>query len=208
MEDYKTFLKSMEKTRDEDEKDLRQHIIGHVMPIIEKREEEHQKKIARREKELINAQKMATAKRSSRLAEKHEREEHEAAAAAVEKRKQHDLAEAHKLVDRQKKMEDARESRMMTREQRLKEREYKRLLHEEELANLSEDNKKLEEGQGRISGRHLKSEMAKKQKELEELQQEEEGDWVFDCAKCGMYGENFVRFLISLFDISANQVAG
>lgn len=79
----------------------------------------------------------------------------------------------------------------MTREQRLKEREYKRILHEEELANLSEDSKKLESGEARMSERHLKAEMAKRKRELEILAQEDE--WVFDCSVCGVYGDNLVN---------------
>lgn len=75
----------------------------------------------------------------------------------------------------------------MTREQRLKEREARRILHEEELANLSEDSKKLESGStGRLSERHLKAEIEKKKQALEELAEEE--DWIFDCI-CGAYGQ-------------------
>ncbi len=66
----------------------------------------------------------------------------------------------------------------------------RRILHEEELANLSEDNKKLEEGEGRMSERHLKAEMEKRKKALEELKQD--GDWFFDCSGCGVHGENLV----------------
>ena len=78
----------------------------------------------------------------------------------------------------------------MTREQRLKEREVKRILHEEELAKLEEDSKKIETGDSRISERHLKAQMERRQRELERLTQEDE--WVFDCAVCGMHGENLV----------------
>lgn len=80
---------------------------------------------------------------------------------------------------------------MMTREQRLKEREVKRILHEEELAKLEEDSKKIEAGDSRISERHLKAQMEQRQRELERLAQED--DWVFDCAVCGIHGENLVR---------------
>jgi hypothetical protein len=84
------------------------------------------------------------------------------------------------------KLEKERESRMMTREQRVKEREARRILHEEELANLSEDSKKIESGAGRLSERHLKAEIEKKKQALEELAEEE--DWIFDCI-CGAYGQ-------------------
>ena len=190
MDEYQSFLESIRKSRDPNEKALHARITKEVMPVIEKLEEEQRKKIARRQKELLNLEKMATAKRSSRIADKHEKLKEAAEAEAAEKKRQADLAAAKKDAERQRQMEQARESRMMTREQRLKDREYKRLLHEEELANLSEDSKKLEQGEGRISERHLKAEMEKKKRELEALQEEE--DWVFDCAKCGVHGENIV----------------
>ena len=138
----------------------------------------------------MNLQKLATAKRSSRLADKQEREREEQEALEMERKRKADLLEAKKDQERQKKMDEARESRMMTREQRLKEREYKRILQEEELASLSEDNKKLDAGEARMSERHLKAEMAKRKKELAALAQEDE--WSFDCSKCGVHGENLV----------------
>jgi hypothetical protein len=85
---------------------------------------------------------------------------------------------------------------MMTREQRLKEREVKRILHEEQLAKEQEQLAALErEGalpngeKARISERQLKADMEKRKKELEGLVDE---DWVFDCAVCGVYGQNLV----------------
>ncbi|MCJ1478974.1 hypothetical protein MMC13_007658 [Lambiella insularis] len=186
--EYQAFLETIQKSRDPDEKALHSRLTKEVMPVIEKLEEDRQKKIARRQKELMNLEKLATAKRSSRLASKQEREREEQEALAAERRRQADLVAAKKDVERQKQMDEARESRMMTREQRLKEREYKRLLHEEELANMSEDSKKLETGEARMSERRLKAEMEKKKRELEKLAQEDE--WIFDCSICGVHGEN------------------
>jgi len=77
----------------------------------------------------------------------------------------------------------------MTREQRLKEREVKRILHEEELARLEELKAKGEDPDARHSDRQLQSQLEKRQKELQELQSEED-PWVFDCSVCGMHGEN------------------
>lgn len=187
---YQAFLDTIEKSRDGDEKALHKRIREEVLPVIEKAEESQLKRIARKEKELINMQKLASAKRSSRLADKMEREREEQEALAAERRRKADLLEARKDQERQVKMEEARESRMMTREQRLKEREYKRILHEEELASLSEDNKKVDAGEARMSERHLKAEMEKRKKELAALAQEDE--WSFDCSKCGVHGENLV----------------
>lgn len=87
---------------------------------------------------------------------------------------------------------------MMTREQRLKEREVKRILHEEELKRLEENSKKAETNEARMSERHLKAEMERRQKELEQMAQEEE-NWIFDCAVCGVHGENLVSNM--LFDM-------
>ena len=194
--EYQTFLESIQNSRDPDERALYGRLTKEVMPVIEKMEEDRQKKIARRQKELMNLEKLATAKRSSRLASKQEREREEQETVAAERKRQADLVNARKDAERQKQMDEARESRMMTREQRLKEREYKRLLHEEELANMSEDNKKLEAGEARMSERHLKAEIEKKKKELEKLAQEDE--WIFDCSVCGVHGENIVSLVRKL----------
>jgi len=141
----------------------------------------------------MNIQKLATAKRSSRLEAKMERERQEQEAADAERKKKADLIAAKENENKQKNMEEAREFRMMTREQRIKDREYKRILHEEELANLSEENKKVEAGEARLSERHLKTEMEKKNKELAALAAlAEDDEWFFDCSKCGVHGTNLV----------------
>lgn len=187
---YKDFLEKIQKSRDSDEKALHQRITEEVIPVIEKAEDSQQRRLARKERELEQMQKLATAKRSSRLADKMEREREEQEALEAERRRKIDLLEAKKDQEKQKKMDEARESRMMTREQRLKGREYKRILHEEELANLSEDSRRLDAGKARISERHLKAEMEKKKKVLAKLAEEDE--WVFDCSKCGRHGVNVV----------------
>lgn len=190
LQQYQKFLETIAKTRDSDERALHQRITEEVLPVIEKAEESQLRRMARKERELMNLQRLATAKRSSRLASKQEREREEQETLEADRKRKADLLEAKKDQERQKKMDEARESRMMTREQRLKEREYKRILQEEELASLSEDNKKLDAGEARMSERHLKAEMAKRKKELEALAQEDE--WSFDCSKCGVHGENLV----------------
>lgn len=187
---YHDFLEKIQKSRDSDEKALHQRITEEVLPVIEKAEESQMRRLARKERELMTLQKLATAKRSSRLAGKMEREREEQEALETERKRKADLVEAKKDQERQKKMDEARESRMMTREQRLKDREYKRILHEEELANLSEDSKRLDAGKARMSERHLKAEMEKRKKELAALAEEDQ--WVFDCSKCGIHGENWV----------------
>lgn len=187
-DEVNAFVSSLEKSRDPNEKILRKRIAEDLLPLLEKQEEARKRKAAQKERELLNLEKLATAKRSSRIAGKLEHQKQEEEAREAERKKQAELAMAKKEQEKWMKLEKERESRMMTREQRLKEREARRILHEEELANLSEDNKKLESGEsaGRLSERHLKAEIERKKQALEQLAEEE--DWIFDCI-CGAYGQ-------------------
>ena len=193
--EYQDFLKSIQKTKDPNEQILRDRLTDDVLPVIEKLEEAQQRKIARREKELLNLQKLASAKRSSRIAGKHEKERQEQEAAQEERKRQAELQAARKEQERQKKIEKERNDRMKTREQRTKEREARRQQHEEELAKIAEEKKRIENGEGRMSERHLKAEMKRQKESLEALQQAEE--WIFDCAGCGVHGENLVGYYYS-----------
>ncbi|KAL4896704.1 hypothetical protein BDV59DRAFT_111919 [Aspergillus ambiguus] len=188
LDDYKGFLEKIRKTKDADEKILRDRIEEQVLPIIEKEEEVQQRERVKREKELFNMQLLAGAKRSSRLAGKAEKERQEREAAEATKRQEADLLAAQKAEDRQKRMEDERRARVMTRENRIKERERKRQLHETELERIEEEQKKRERGESRISERQLQAELEKQRKNLEDLSQEDE--WIFDCSGCGVHGEN------------------
>lgn len=190
--EYQDFLDTIRKSRDPEEKALSKRITEQVLPVIEKAAEAQQRRQQKREREANNQMKLATAKRSSRLADKQEKEKEEQEAAEAERKRKADLAAARQDQDRQKKMEDARENRMMTREQRIKDRDQKRLLHEEELANMSEGSKKPDSAEGRVSERHLKKEMEKHKKELAALKVEDE--WTFDCSVCGVHGENLVGY--------------
>ena len=187
---YHGFIDSIKKSKDPDEKILRERLMDQVIPIIEKAEESQRRKIERKERELLNLQRIAGAKRSSRLADKHDRERQERETAESDRKRADDLVAARREQERQTKMEQDRQSRMMTREQRIKDREYKRLLHEEELAKMEEEAKKVEAGEARGSERHLKAQMERRKKDLEDLSAEE--DWVFDCSGCGVYGKNVV----------------
>ncbi|KAL3480610.1 hypothetical protein BJX99DRAFT_219878 [Aspergillus californicus] len=187
-EDYKAFLDSLRNTRDADEKILRNRIEEQVMPIIEQEEMAHERQKAKREKEMFNLQLIAGAKRSSRLAQKTEKERHDREAIEAEYKRQADLVAARREEERLKKMETDRHSRIMTREQRIKDRERKRVLHEAEMQRINEEQDKLERGESRISERQLKAELEKQRKNLEDLSQEDE--WIFDCSGCGVHGEN------------------
>ncbi|KAL9625874.1 MAG: hypothetical protein Q9160_000195 [Pyrenula sp. 1 TL-2023] len=185
---YKDFLGTLEKTKDPDEKILRDNVTDNVLPVIEKAEEAQRRKLERKERELINLQKMAGAKRSSRLADKFEKEKQERDTAETERKRMVDLRAAQREQERQQKMDQDRESRMMTREQRIRDREYKRILREEELRTIEEEAKRVEAGESRGSERHLKAQMYKTKRDLEEL--EDEDDWTFDCSVCGVHGAN------------------
>ncbi|KZF26370.1 hypothetical protein L228DRAFT_11053 [Xylona heveae TC161] len=187
-DDYRTFLESIRRSKDADEKFLHQRIVEEVMPVIEKAEEEQQRKAARKEKELLTLQKLAGAKRSSRIASRLDKQKEEQEVREAEAKRQAELVQAKKDEERRTKMEAEREARMMTREKRLLEREYRRRLHEEELANLSQGSENVEPGQGRKSERHLQAEKERHEKELEKIAQEDE--WFFDCSGCGVHGDN------------------
>ena len=204
---YQEFIESLQRTRDDAEIALRDYLQEDIIPVIEKGEESQRRKIERKERELVNLEKLAGAKRSNRLADRHERERQEREAAEAVQKHATDLATAHKEQQRQLKMEQDRQSRMMTREQRIKDREYKRLLHEEELAKIEEEAKKVEAGEARGSERHLKAQMEKRKKDLEDLSAEEE--WVFDCSGCGIYGKNVVGVNVQFIPSQcANSVTG
>ncbi|KAI5310649.1 hypothetical protein KEM55_004055 [Ascosphaera atra] len=59
LDQYKSFVDSLAKTKDPDEEILRDRLIEHVIPIIEKQEEAQQRKIRQREKELANLERLA-----------------------------------------------------------------------------------------------------------------------------------------------------
>jgi len=86
---------------------------------------------------------------------------------------------------------------MMTREQRLKEREVKRILHEEELARLRESSENSETPAARLSERNRRLELVRKQKELEQLNDDHE-EWYFDCSVCGVHGKNLASDMLDL----------
>lgn len=214
LEDYNKFLDSIRRSRNADEKNLFRFVSDEVIPSLSHREEERQRKEMRKLRELENQQKLATAKRSSRLASKFEKKREQDEAEEAERKKHADIEMAHRELARQHRMEEVRrlallrsanagqdrESRMMTREQRIREREMKRILHEEELAKEQDMLKRLAEqgtvaqsasAKSRVSRRQLDADMVHHKTELEKLQVED--DWMFDCSVCGVHGQNWVR---------------
>lgn len=187
LDEVRAFLSTIEKSKDANEKTLYNQIQNHLVPILEKQEESRKRKQLQREKELLNLQKLAFAKRSSRIASKMEQRRMEEQAREEERKRLEEEAARRKQEEQRLKMERERERRLMSREQRLREREARRRLYEEELAQLSEGSKAGSNASGRMSERRRLAEIEKNKKALQELEQEEE-DWIFDCI-CGVYGK-------------------
>lgn len=96
LEDYNAFLQTIRRSRDPNEKVLFSTITEKVLPVLEQQVEERQRKEARRLRELENLQKLATAKRSSRIADKLEKQKELDEAAAAERKKLAEIAMAKK----------------------------------------------------------------------------------------------------------------
>ncbi|KAI0404916.1 hypothetical protein F4802DRAFT_564721 [Xylaria palmicola] len=186
LNDIQSFIASLRKTRDDNEKVLRTTVEGHLLPILEKQEETRKRKELQKEKERLNLEKMAHAKRSSRLAGKAEQQKLQQQAKEEEEKRHREEKAARKEEQGRLKLERALENRARSREERLKERQTKRLQHEEELAQLSEDSKSLG-GESRMSQRRLEVEIVKNKRALQQLEDEAD-DWIFDCV-CGVYGQ-------------------
>lgn len=195
LKDYQDLCLSLTRSKDPNEKNLRQRIEDEVIPIIQQAQERQRRKIERRERELMMMERMVGAKRSGRLADKQDRERREAEQADADRKRQAELLAAHREQDRQEKMEQERQYRMMTRERRIREREYKRVLKEEELEKDAAEQRRIDQGEIRGSGRHLQDRIERAKRELEALSAQEE--WTFDCSGCGKYGRNYVSFALS-----------
>ena len=187
--DYQQFVHSIQKTKDPDEKDLRDTLLESVIPFMETIEEEQQRKRMKREKELLNMQLLAGAKRSSRIAGRAEKERHEQEVLEASRKHEAGQIATRKQQEKRKKMEAERHSRVAAREQRMKDRDQTRALHEAELHRIQEEQKKSEKGESRISERHLRAEVEKRKKMLRELNNDDH--WIFDCSGCGIHGEDW-----------------
>ncbi|KAH3952561.1 hypothetical protein HBI56_143110 [Parastagonospora nodorum] len=188
LEDYQEYMSSIRKSRDPNEKTLYKRLEEDVLPVMQGLAEEQAKKQARKMKELENMQKLAMAKRSSRISSRLEKQKEQEEIEEAERRREEEVAMAKAEQEKQKKLEEAHDSRRMTREQRLRERETAKVLKEEELRKLKENEQKLATNAARLSERHLKAMMKQHESDLKRLNEEE--DWFFDCEKCGTYGSN------------------
>ncbi|KAI0969971.1 hypothetical protein F4678DRAFT_437183 [Xylaria arbuscula] len=186
LDDVQNFVATLRKTRDDNEKILRSAIEEHLLPILERQEESRKRKALQRQKELLNLEKMAHAKRSSRIAGKAEQQKLQQQSREEEEKRQREEKAARKEEQVRLKSEKEHDKRARSREERLKERQNRRLQHEDELAQLSGDSKSLVVD-NRMSERRLKAKIAKSQQALQDLEDEAD-DWIFDCV-CGVYGQ-------------------
>lgn len=106
LEDYQEYMSSIRKSRDPNEKTLYRRLEEDVLPVMENLAEEQAKKQARKMRELENMQKLATAKRSSRISTRLEKQKEQDEIEAVDRRRQEELAMAKAEQEKQKKLED------------------------------------------------------------------------------------------------------
>lgn len=187
LEDVRLLINSMRKTRDGNEKVLRDQLEVHLLPILERQDESRKRKQEKHEREMLNLAKMASAKRSSRIAHKIEQQKQDEKDREENERLLLEGEEERRAEQKRLKLERERDFRMFSREKRLKERDYRRQLHQKELNQLSEDNKFGPDGTARVSERRVQLEIERNKQVLKELEDEDE-DWTFDCI-CGLYGQ-------------------
>lgn len=108
LEDYQEFLSTIFRSRDPNEKQLRQAIENDVLPILEKRAESLRQKQLKKQRELENLQKMVGAKRSSRLAVKADKEKEERDAREAEEKRQREIRMAREEEEKARRIEEVR----------------------------------------------------------------------------------------------------
>ncbi|KAL6887824.1 hypothetical protein GGI43DRAFT_388185 [Trichoderma evansii] len=184
--EVQSLIDSMASSRDENEKILRRQLRDHLLPILEKQEGDRIRREQKREKELQVLAKMATAKRSSRIAMKAEQREKE----EQDRIEAEQLREAEAIQRReeqkQERIQRELEMRLASREERLKKREERRTTHDENDTQAS-----VGEGNDTVvaAGMPLQHQIkvGESSEGVKNVQDEEEG-WVFDCS-CGLYGQ-------------------
>lgn len=77
LEEVWFFLETLSQSHDANEKELRKRIEKYLLPILKKQEELTRQKQMQRERELLNLSKLANAKRSSRIADRAEKQKQE-----------------------------------------------------------------------------------------------------------------------------------
>jgi hypothetical protein len=119
LEDYQEYMSSIRKSRDPNEKTLYKRLEEDVLPVMQNLAEEQAKKQARKMRELENMQKLAMAKRSSRISSRLEKQKEQEDIEATERRRQEELAMAKAEQEKQKKLEEVCNMRDTTSKVRL-----------------------------------------------------------------------------------------
>ncbi|KAL7892595.1 hypothetical protein HDV63DRAFT_244844 [Trichoderma sp. SZMC 28014] len=184
--EVQNLVDSMASCRDENEKILRRQLRDHLLPILEKQEEDRIRRELKREKELQTLAKMANAKRSSRIALKAEQRHKEEQERVETKQLREAEAIQRREEQKQEKIQKELEMRLASREERLKKREERRTTHDEDDTQVS-----ASKGNDTVvaAGRPLPHQIkARESSEGVKIAQDEEEGWVFDCS-CGLYGQ-------------------
>lgn len=108
LEQYQNFIESIRKSKDPNEKALCKAIIANVLPDLEKRVEAQRQKALRKQRELEVEQRMLTAKRSSRIATRVDKQKEAEEASLAEQKRLDDLRMARKEQERQQRQEEVR----------------------------------------------------------------------------------------------------
>jgi hypothetical protein len=111
LEDYQEYMSSIRKSRDPNEKTLYKRLEEDVLPVMQNLAEEQAKKQARKMRELENMQKLAFAKRSSRISSRLEKQKEQEEVEIAERRRQDELARAKAEQEKQKKLEHVSDMR-------------------------------------------------------------------------------------------------
>ena len=114
VDEYMTFVESIRRSRIQDERTLHSRLVKQVMPIIEKRAEEQLRKVLRRQKQAENMAKLATAKRSSRIAGKMEQKKVQEEAEEAERKRKTNLENARKEEQRLRKFSEVLQSYLLS----------------------------------------------------------------------------------------------
>lgn len=188
LEEVQALVNSMASSRDENEKILRRQLRDHLVPILEKQEEDRNRRKLKREKELQTLAKLANAKRSSRIAMKAEQRQQEEHAKIEQEQLREAAAIQQREEQKREKVQRELEMRLVSREQRLKKREERRLVRGESGTPASVDEgSEAAAPDGMSQQPQTQLEIGANPLNTKEKQEEEEG-WVFDCS-CGLYGQ-------------------
>ncbi|CCU75103.1 PHD finger domain-containing protein [Blumeria hordei DH14] len=184
-DDYLAFLSSIERSRDPNEKLLRKKIIEDVLPQLEKLEQSRRRKQAQKEREMLAIEKVACAKRSSRIAGRVAQQKIDEAQ-NMERKRIAELELAKKNQNKWNQLE-SEDSRTLTREQRHKEREARRITQEVEIFHQSDIAEKYEDGEIELAEPFIKKETGRNKIEPRKVKKDD--DWTLDCI-CGEFGQS------------------